>query len=512
MREASILTNALYLTLPKFLTVGLNLVVTPLFIQSLGLEVFGVWAVFQSLMFYLLLLDFGIGGALVKFVAEAHTQQAYSRVAALFSTVFYLYLALSGLVLVLATWLREPFCALLNVPEPNTPAMQTLYFTTFGAFAFYALTIAINSVFEGVQAFALSAGVISLGLFLSNAIVAGLLWLGCSVAALAWGHLAAMAIMLCSAAMLLRVRFPYITLSAFDSALLCELFRYGMRLHLSTASLWLITRLEVPLVASLLGTSAAGTFRIAMQLSALAREFPTLGLPALFSAAVSLHTANKREHFQQLAERATQYLTFAVYSLSGFLFFNIESVLRFWLNVAEVSTPARIAQWLLIGFAFNAVASTAVVMLRARSELQVETRLNAVMMVLHLVCNLAALHWLGDAALGLATLSVVSLLSLVMMQQGYRVLQIHFGKVWQRTLLPMAGWTALNALGAAFIASYIVRAGQEPSLRAAALQTLMLSGALFAIGQGLIAVRFKLIETTGLWRIVQRNAPPPEKH
>ncbi|MCS7013170.1 MAG: oligosaccharide flippase family protein [Chloroherpetonaceae bacterium] len=500
-----VLTNALYLTLPKFLTVGLNLILTPLFIHSLGLEAFGTWSVFQSLMFYLLLLDFGVGGALVKFIAEAHTQQAYSRVSALFSTVFYFYLALSGAVFLLALFLREPFCTLLRIPEPNTSAVHTLYLTTFIAFAFYALTIAIISVFEGAQAFELSVGILSLGLFLSNAFAAILLLLGFGLDALAWGHLVAMVIMCGSGAMVLRWYFPHVTLSFFNKALLRELFQCGVRLHLYTASLWLITRLEVPLVSSLLGTSAAGTFRVAMQLSTLARELPTLGLPALFSAAVSLHTAGDTTGFNRLTDDATKYLAFATLSFSGFLFFNIEHILRFWLNAPDISHPARIAQWLLIGFTLNAIASVPMLMLRARSDLQIETRLNLATMILHLLCNLTLLYVIGESAMGLATLLVVSLLSLLMMQQCYTALQASFRAMLLRTLLPMTIWTALWAAMAHFVVETLLTLEHFAlPLRTRELVFLMLSGLLFAVGQVLLGLRLKLIDTSALFRAVQK--------
>ena len=52
-------------------TIVSGLVVTPITLNALGEEAFGIWAFIGSITIYLTLLDFGLGPSVVRFTAEA---------------------------------------------------------------------------------------------------------------------------------------------------------------------------------------------------------------------------------------------------------------------------------------------------------------------------------------------------------------------------------------------------------------------------------------------------------
>src|SRR5262245_8813 len=58
----------------------LVIVVTPYMVRHMGLAAFGVWAVIMALNVYLTAMDFGIGNALIRFMARANEQGDQARV------------------------------------------------------------------------------------------------------------------------------------------------------------------------------------------------------------------------------------------------------------------------------------------------------------------------------------------------------------------------------------------------------------------------------------------------
>lgn len=76
-----------------------NIVLAPLMLRYLGSEGYGLWAIFASMLGYMGLVDLGLGPSTATHVARYHAQGRHQAIGEWVSSVFFLYLPLSGVVL-----------------------------------------------------------------------------------------------------------------------------------------------------------------------------------------------------------------------------------------------------------------------------------------------------------------------------------------------------------------------------------------------------------------------------
>ena len=77
-----------------------GLVVTPILLDSIGTEAFGIWAFIGGITIYLAVLDIGLGPSVVRFTAEAHGRRDPEEINRVASVALVLYAAIGVLTLV----------------------------------------------------------------------------------------------------------------------------------------------------------------------------------------------------------------------------------------------------------------------------------------------------------------------------------------------------------------------------------------------------------------------------
>jgi O-antigen/teichoic acid export membrane protein len=86
----------------------ISVLMTPFMVQRLGKAGYGIVALISGLVGYSGILYFGLGAAVVKFVAEHHAREDYDELNATCSTIFGVYLAFGALCVVVALALISP--------------------------------------------------------------------------------------------------------------------------------------------------------------------------------------------------------------------------------------------------------------------------------------------------------------------------------------------------------------------------------------------------------------------
>src|SRR5690242_3271093 len=83
-------------------TVATTFVLSPYVVKSLGNTTYGLWVLLGSLVGYLGLLDFGVRGAVTRYVAKFHADGAHDEAGRLTSTALRIF-SLLGLAAILVT-------------------------------------------------------------------------------------------------------------------------------------------------------------------------------------------------------------------------------------------------------------------------------------------------------------------------------------------------------------------------------------------------------------------------
>jgi O-antigen/teichoic acid export membrane protein len=117
----------------KFITLGTWFLLTPFILQRLGESTYGLWALVGSAVGYGSLFDFGIGSAIIKYVAEYRAQRQTEQARSLIATALCLYSVLGLVVIALSVAIAPIFPELFNVsPGERTTAIRLVLLMGLG--------------------------------------------------------------------------------------------------------------------------------------------------------------------------------------------------------------------------------------------------------------------------------------------------------------------------------------------------------------------------------------------
>jgi O-antigen/teichoic acid export membrane protein len=116
LTRARVMRNTVSNYIGKFLALGTWFFLTPFLLAQLGNQLYGLWVLVGSIVAYGSLLDFGIAGAMIKYVAEYRARGEHAQLNRLVATALRIYMTLGLLAIGLALLIAPFFPDLFNVP------------------------------------------------------------------------------------------------------------------------------------------------------------------------------------------------------------------------------------------------------------------------------------------------------------------------------------------------------------------------------------------------------------
>ena len=146
-----VLRNVISNWIGKVFLLCSGFLLTPFILDRVGAVEFGLWALANSVMSYGLLFEFGIGGAVIKYVAEFKARGRAEEARALVATALRLYSWLGLAALVLSLAVAPLFPRLFNVPgDLQSEAIWVILLMGVGLATSIPCTIT-TSVLRGFQ-------------------------------------------------------------------------------------------------------------------------------------------------------------------------------------------------------------------------------------------------------------------------------------------------------------------------------------------------------------------------
>lgn len=342
----------------------------PFIVYHVGLRGFGFWALISAVSQYAGLLDFGVGSALIRYVAELHSLRDYDTLARKGAAGFYIALGYS-LAIMLFT---AGFCTLL--PESVSSGWPSGW---EWAFLGVGISLAGSTLSSTFQAF--PGGLARWDLQNIPLIVFQLVFLGAIVALLSTGNGLAGLGMATAAASLAMVVASWITArhvwrQSWISTIprrsdFRSLFGYGLNLQLANLVLVINVQSDKPVLLAFGGSLRFIAFyelasRVAFQL----RSLPVMALAPLTAAAASETAGRPKTVLREYYERSLgRVVAFGVAPLLA-VFGACWPLVLVWLGTSYTTT-AEIVVILGAGYAVNLVtgAGTAIAQGCGRPEL-----------------------------------------------------------------------------------------------------------------------------------------------
>jgi O-antigen/teichoic acid export membrane protein len=302
--------NTAFNVLGQLIPILVAVVTIPYVVHRLGTDRFGVLAIAWLLLGYLSLLDFGLGRATTKFIAEALARKEIDKVSELVwtSVGVQIILGCAGALLLV------PFAPLLvmkvlRVPEGLAGETRTILLMLLVSLPFVLAGNGLRAVLEALERFDLVnllriPATVSVYVLPAAGLLVGL-------------HLPAIVALLVFARFvvcLAHLRFCFVAFPELrfhapsDGALLLRMLRYGGWVTVSNAVNPVLIYLDRFLISSILSLSLLGIYTVPFEAVTKLWIVPASLSATLFPAFSALGTIQNRDRLVRLYARSFKYL------------------------------------------------------------------------------------------------------------------------------------------------------------------------------------------------------------
>jgi len=169
----------------KFVIFGTWFLLTPFILERLEAVNYGLWILVGSVVAYGSLLDLGVAGAVIKYIAEYHAKGEIARGRSLVATALWLYSVLGLVVMALSVAIASVFAYVFNVPPDVQPTATWLVLMMGVGIGISIPCVTPKAVLKGLQRFDLAGLISATGSLLSAAGIVLVLLLGGGVLGMA---------------------------------------------------------------------------------------------------------------------------------------------------------------------------------------------------------------------------------------------------------------------------------------------------------------------------------------
>ena len=342
-------------------TGAIGFFLSPFVVNHLGATTYGVWALVSSVVAYMVLLDLGIRGAVVRFVSADHSRGLHADASSIVSAALWFRLWLAVVVLLGGLTLSLAATALFHLPPAlHAPARIAILLST----ATVALSLTAG-VFSGVLHALLRFDLIAIaGVALSALTAAGFVVLlrgGHGIVAMAcWqlvvGSLNAVFLYRSTARVYPQLR---ILLRPPGRALVRQFGGYSLFLFISAVASQVIYYSDNVVIGAALPISAVTLYALGFAPTQYLRQIISSLAVTFLPAASDLAAHNDYEQLRRLLIQGTRVMMAVALPIEVALFIRGKTFISLWMGPQYRDVSGHVLQVLVISWFFIAGDSCA---------------------------------------------------------------------------------------------------------------------------------------------------------
>ncbi|HEY8720517.1 lipopolysaccharide biosynthesis protein [Pengzhenrongella sp.] len=323
-RASRIGRNTLSNSVGRLVTLATTFVMTPFILHHLGETAFGLWILANAVVSYGTLLDFGMGSAIIKYVADARARGEKSTAHELLGTATRIYAGLAVLALGVGAVLATQADRVIHLgPAASAVAPAVLALVTV-SFGINLAATPASAALRGLQRYDLTNAITVVNALATAALTVFVLLQG-------WGLVAMVAVnvpvalgsQLVTVLMLRRLN-PMFALrwSPTSRGSARNLTGFGVTLTVSQLAVLLQKRTSEIIITAAMSVSAVAPYSLARRLSELPHMMSDQFIKVLLPVASELHATGEPEGLRRLylvSTRITLALMFPLALCAGFL-------------------------------------------------------------------------------------------------------------------------------------------------------------------------------------------------
>ena len=387
------------------------LITTGILVRALGAAQFGAWSLIGAVAAYGALFDLGLGVALVRRAALAHTAgDRHGLLRALSAAL--LATTLLGVVAALTVvLLAEPLATLLRIPAPGRADFVLALRVTGVAIGLTLPGVALGAIPTALQRMDMVIRLETAVALVTLTAQACLALTGGTLTALACAAAAARLVSLVGRAWLVRRLIPRAALRVeWGYPFWPELGRFGLLKLVHQITSQLVLHIDRFLVAALVSVPAVAYYTVAVELAQKLLVVQSNVSAAYYPAACAAAAASDRlQAFRQLYRRTSRGVALLTLPLAAALAVLAAPVLHVWVGAAFADASTDLLRVLAVAYAGMALTAIPAGAADALGRPDVPLRYGLVSIVLHVALALLLIpHW-GILGAGFAILGNVVL-------------------------------------------------------------------------------------------------------
>ena len=401
----------MFLVLSRLGTMLVALILTPYLVYRLGFEVYGLWAVLGSIVWYFGLLDLGIGTTFVKYIAEYAARGEKQRVQQILVFGLFFYALLALLLVPLAYFAAPLIIGWFELsPSLSVTAVNVLVLVLALFFLSNALGV-FTALLNGLEQMRTTSLIMLAGLVVYVTGVVTLVQLGYGIyGVVAAGWLQLAFITLASYIFARRTFGPLFTNPLrLEGETIRRLFVFGGWMQVNNVSSVINMETDRFLIGGFVNVSSVTYYEVGNKLALLTRSLPSTFLGAVLPAVSALQAAGEVGKINEAYIRISRSLALANLSLSGFVVGATEPVVKVWMG-ADLPYVHVVVAMLVFSYAVNMLTGAGTTVLRAVGQPRYEAYYTILSVVLNISATLmlAPVYGLMGVILGTVIGSVVS--------------------------------------------------------------------------------------------------------
>jgi O-antigen/teichoic acid export membrane protein len=399
-QSRSILINTVAGGATRVIGIAISFITTPILINILGDQGFGLFTLIGALTAYAGLLDFGIGPGLVRHYTEFSDRQAGAAVRQIttFSVTFYV--LLFAVLIAPMAWVAPWLCdAMALQPDVKNTAILSLLLM-FGYFILSCIGGVFGSRMISVHRLDLVCYVGLGGQLVYAALVIIVLPSYPTVVAAIIFNLIQVA--LTSSVLIFLVwahdRRVFCNPLSIPTWLIRKILAFGGWMQINSVAALVGLELDKVIIGRFLGLSSLTPYQIGNRLASLNRLLPFQFLAAVVPAATVVSINGQGEAMEQFYIRMSRYLMVLTMPITGFVALDADRLILAWIG-KPYPEAVLVAGALAISYAINNLTGGGTTIARAAGIPRYETYYALVSTVLNLVLTIALVPYFGLAGI-----------------------------------------------------------------------------------------------------------------
>ena len=329
-----VLLSSLSNYIGKILNLGIWFVLTPFILSQLGKSLYGLQALVGSVVAYGFLLDFGINGAVTKYVAEYRAREEGEMAHTVIATALWANTVLGLLVILISVLFAPLFTGIFNIAASEQQTAAWLFLLTGIGVGITVPGATVAAVLRGLQRFDLLNMIGVTATLVSAGATFLVLRLGGGVLGLAViGICVTLMVQLLSTWFIYRIapelRFGWLGPSRSH---LQTLISYSSSLFIMNIGGYLESRSDEIVIGGFLPVSAVTPYNLARRLSALPQMLTEQFLTLLLPMASEIHAKDEAAQLRSLYIVSTRVTLAMFVSVSLVVIILVRHLLTAWVG------------------------------------------------------------------------------------------------------------------------------------------------------------------------------------